>query len=62
MVISVKMAFPISNFLSPKDVHPIVWQLPKITKKDHNFLRNLTGDAKNKIMGPSGPLTYALKF
>ena len=52
MLISVKMARPIS-FFSPKDAQPMVTKTYQ--KRAGKSLRILTGDAKNEIMGPSGP-------
>ena len=49
MLIRVKTAQPIQLF-SPKDAYLILRQL---RKKWQKYLRVLTGEAKNKILGPS---------
>lgn len=59
MLISVKTTQPILIFLSTKEAQQLFRQLQKrIVEK---YVCVLTGDAKNEILGPSGPpLPYAL--
>ena len=57
MLISVKMAQPISFFFHQKMRN---LYLGNYKKEGEKSLRVLTGDAKNEMLGPSGP-PYTLK-
>ena len=60
MLIRMKMLQPMSYLLSPTDPQAIY--IGNYKKRVENIFTLLTGDVKNKMLGPSGPSSQALKW